>query len=258
MKKINFAGGEPFLHKKLLGAMLQFCKEELHLESCSIVTNGSLVDEKFIEEYGRYIDILAVSCDSFNEATNIAIGRGSGNNVAKLFEIRDWCSTYGIKFKLNTVVNRLNYNEDMRDRLRELAPFRWKCFQVLMVAGENDSQATLRDVRKFQISDEEFEGFCERHADIKGFVPEPNRLMKTSYLILDEYMRFLDREGREPSGSVLDVGVKRALEMVRWDKEGFVERGGIYDWKREDASGGNGGGNGAGCGSKGDSMSLEW
>ena len=45
MKKINFAGGEPFLIKKgkYLGELVKFCKEDLCLESVSIVTNGSMV-----------------------------------------------------------------------------------------------------------------------------------------------------------------------------------------------------------------------
>ncbi len=233
MKKINFAGGEPFLYKKLLGSMIAYCKEELGLESVSIVTNGSLVDEGFLMKYGRHIDILAVSCDSFNEQTNIEIGRGSGDNVSKLFQIAEWCKQFGIKFKLNTVVCRLNYKEDMNAIIEKLQPFRWKCFQVLLVAGENDSDQTLRDVRTFQISDEEYEEFCLRHQHQPSFVPEPNLLMAKSYLILDEYMRFLDRDGRDPSPSILEVGVAAALTQVCWDRDSFVERGGIYDWTRD-------------------------
>ncbi len=237
MRKINFAGGEPFLHKKFLGIMVSFCKEQLHLESVSIVTNGSLVDDKFLRTYGRHIDILAVSCDSFDEQTNIAIGRGSGNQVEKLFEIAGLCRKYNIKFKLNTVVCRLNCQEDMNATVEQLQPFRWKCFQVLLVAGENDSDKTLRDVRKFQISDDEYELFCCRHRHQKSFVAEPNALMAKSYLILDEYMRFLDRDGRKPSTSILDSGVHEALGQVYWDAESFVKRGGIYDWGRENAAG---------------------
>lgn len=233
MKKINFAGGEPFLYKSFLGAMIVFCKEELYLESVSIVTNGSLVDEAFLTEFGPYIDILAVSCDSFHEQTNIAIGRGTGDNVRRLFKIRDWCEDFGIKFKLNTVVCRLNYKEDMNSVVHQVRPFRWECFQVLLVRGENDSDKTIRDLRKFQISDEEYQEFCLRHQHQPSFVPEPNNLMAKSYLILDEYMRFLDRDGREPSKSILEIGVKEALQQVTWDKESFVERGGVYDWARE-------------------------
>ena len=231
MKKINFAGGEPFLYPKMLGHMIAFCKETLHLESVSIVTNGSRVSEAFLKKYGNYIDILAVSCDSFNDNTNEEIGRGKGN-VEKLFQIAGWCKKFGIKFKLNTVVCRLNYMEDMNDIVTQLQPFRWKCFQVLLVAGENDSDKTIRNVRKFQISDEEYEQFCKRHQHQACFVPEPNNLMAKSYLILDEYMCFLDRDGREPSKSILDVGVEKALSQVFWDKDSFIERGGVYDWSR--------------------------
>ncbi|KAI9034894.1 radical SAM enzyme [Aspergillus affinis] len=236
MKKINFAGGEPFLHLKFLGEMIDYCKEFLHLESVSIVTNGSLVTEAFLAKHGKNIDILAVSCDSFTEATNIKIGRGSGNQVDKLFEIRDLCKKYGIKFKLNTVVCKLNFEEDMNEFIDKLQPFRWKCFQVLIVEGENNSSETLRDARKFTITDEEYELFCAKHRHQTSFVAEPNSLMAKTYLILDEYMRFLDRSGKKPSASILKVTVKDALDSVYWDESGFVSRGGIYEWTREEPS----------------------
>jgi radical S-adenosyl methionine domain-containing protein 2 len=84
MRKLNFAGGEPFLKPKFLGPLVQYAKEELQLESVSIVSNGSLIKENWLKEYGKYIDILAVSCDSFNEDTNIIIGRGKGKHIEKV------------------------------------------------------------------------------------------------------------------------------------------------------------------------------
>jgi radical S-adenosyl methionine domain-containing protein 2 len=236
MRKTNFAGGEPLLHSRFLGSLVDYCKDDLRLESVSIVTNGSLVTEKFLSKHGHNIDILAVSCDSFHERTNIEIGRGSGDQVQKLYQIASWCRQAGIKFKLNTVVCRLNFEEDMNKHVAALSPFRWKCFQVLLVRGENDSEETLRDVRRFIISDEEYGHFCSRHQQQKAFVPEPNRLMAKSYLILDEYMRFLDRDGRQPSPSILEVGVQRALSSVYWDEDSFNERGGVYDWQRTQGS----------------------
>ena len=236
MKKLNFAGGEPFLYTKFLGSLVDYCKGTLQLQSVSIVTNGSLVTRPFLSKHGNQIDILAVSCDSFDEMTNIAIGRGAGNQVEKLYQIAGWCREFGIKFKLNTVVCKLNVNEDMNQHISRLQPFRWKCFQVLMVAGENDSDQTLRDVRKFMITDEGLDDFCLRHQEQASLVPEPNRLMAKSYLILDEYLRFLDREGRQPSASILTVGVQQALSEVFWDEDSFYERGGVYDWKRSSAS----------------------
>jgi radical S-adenosyl methionine domain-containing protein 2 len=73
--EINFSGGEPFLHPEHLGKMVEYCKRDLALESVSIVTNGSLIRDSWFERYGAFLDILAVSCDSFEEETNRLIGR---------------------------------------------------------------------------------------------------------------------------------------------------------------------------------------
>lgn len=89
MRKVNFAGGEPFLYKLMLAELLKFCKEELHLESVSIVSNASMIDEGFLQDYGQYIDILAISCDSFDDATNKRIGKCL--NVFKIFLDHDSC-----------------------------------------------------------------------------------------------------------------------------------------------------------------------
>jgi radical S-adenosyl methionine domain-containing protein 2 len=114
MCKLNIAGGEPFLYPRLLTELLRYCKEELGLESVSIVSNGSKIREKWMKENCQWLDILAVSCDSFDAETNKKIGRGDdGGNVVRLFCIADWCKKYGVKFKLNTVVNAHNWNEDM-------------------------------------------------------------------------------------------------------------------------------------------------
>ena len=254
MRKINFAGGEPFLYKTYLAELLKYCKETLKLESVSIISNASKIDEPFLERYGRYIDILAVSCDSFEDATNKKIGRTDGTpiQVAHLYRVAAWCRNYNIMFKLNTVVCAYNVDEDMVDPVTRLAPFRWKVFQVLMLPGENDSEKTKRDARALLISDEAYDRFCARHCHIGGFTPEPNRVMRSSYLLVDEYMRFMDKDKDTVSQSILRVGVKKALEEIHWDEAGFAERGGIYNWSRDDQKVEQ-----SGC-STGLSKELEW
>ncbi|KAF2639192.1 radical SAM enzyme, partial [Massarina eburnea CBS 473.64] len=245
MDKLNFAGGEPFLYPQRLGQMCQFTKEELGLPSVSIVSNGTKVTERWLRKYGKYIDILAISCDSFNPDTNNDIGRrdrGSGrafDNVDQLFRIRGWCRELGIKFKLNTVVCSLNWDEDMLDIVTRLAPFRWKVFQVLIVDGENESEERMRDARSMSVTDEQFDVFCKRHEGVKGFTPESNRLMKSSYLVLDEYLKFLSKgdSSKPNSGKILEVGVQKALSQVDWDQEMFMARGGVYDWSRDPEGG---------------------
>ncbi|KAK5731779.1 hypothetical protein LTR17_011130 [Elasticomyces elasticus] len=179
-----------------------------------------------------------LSCDSFETETNKKIGRGDdGGNVERLFKIAEWCRTYGVKFKLNTVVNAHNWNQDMVTDIECLAPFRWKVFQCLIVAGENDNEERKRDATKFLVTEEQWRTFCDKHKHLPCYVPEDNASMSSSYLNLDEYMCFLDK-GDGPmtkSQSILDVGVMPAMQQVRWDKESFLERGGIYDWSKKDS-----------------------
>jgi radical S-adenosyl methionine domain-containing protein 2 len=58
--------------------------------------------------------------------------------------------------------------------------------------------------------------------------------MKDSYLLLDERMRFLNctANRKDPTGSILEVGVQQALDESGWDDAMFVHRGGLYDWTR--------------------------
>jgi radical S-adenosyl methionine domain-containing protein 2 len=81
-RKLNIAGGEPFIYPHYLGELIKQCKENIKIEKISVITNGSLVKKDFFEKFGKYIDVFGVSCDSFNKETNIKIGRGKkGENV---------------------------------------------------------------------------------------------------------------------------------------------------------------------------------
>ncbi|XP_009940366.2 S-adenosylmethionine-dependent nucleotide dehydratase RSAD2 [Opisthocomus hoazin] len=240
MEKINFSGGEPFLQDRgeFVGRLVQFCKQELKLPSVSIVSNGSLIREWWFKKYGEYLDILAISCDSFNEDVNILIGRGQGkkNHVENLHKLRQWCRDYAVAFKINSVINRFNVEEYMNEQIKALNPVRWKVFQCLLIEGENTGEDALREAEKFVISDEDFELFLDRHKDVSCLVPESNQKMRDSYLILDEYMRFLNcRNGRkEPSKSILDVGVEAAIKFSGFDETMFLKRGGKYVWSKAD------------------------
>lgn len=89
---------------------------------------------------GDYLDILAISCDSFNPETNHLIGRHRNNSkqpdcddadqanqhLESLQRVRSWCRDYKVAFKINTVVNALNIDEDMNREIRQLNPVRWK------------------------------------------------------------------------------------------------------------------------------------
>ena len=148
MKKLNISGGEPFLQPAYIGGIFRFCKEELKIESCSVVSNGSKVTEKWLDTYGQYLDIMAISCDSFDVETNVKQGRAekgtSRTHIENVFKVAEWVKARGIKVKINTVVTMCvsllpaivtllitfhhsnNWEEDMNEQIEELAPFRWK------------------------------------------------------------------------------------------------------------------------------------
>ena len=138
--------------------------------------------------------------------------------------------------KIDTVVNRYNLHEDMNAAIEEIQPFRWKYFQVLIVPEENGSEHTLRDARRFLISDDEWRLFCDKHKRQGCFVPESNHAMASSYLLLDEHLRFLNKGVGKPTESILDTGVAEALKDVYWDEDGFETRGGIYEWSKSNYS----------------------
>lgn len=89
MEKINFSGGEPFIHDRgqYLGQLVRFCKEELRLPSVSIVSNGSLIRERWFQTYGglpgvglRWWLLGGLGPDSFHPSGGLGPGppRGGG------------------------------------------------------------------------------------------------------------------------------------------------------------------------------------
>jgi radical S-adenosyl methionine domain-containing protein 2 len=107
--------------------------------------------------------------------------------------VRAWCNQYGVLFKLNTVVN--NWQEDMAHEVALLRPVRWKVFQCLAIGAENLGPGALRQVEPFLVTEEQWAAFLHRHRALPCLMPESNEAMRNSYLILDEYMRFLDNTG---------------------------------------------------------------
>ncbi|KAH3716431.1 hypothetical protein DPMN_059154 [Dreissena polymorpha] len=150
MRKINFSGGEPFIVKKgaFVGKLVKFCKQTLGDESVSIVSNGSLVSERWFEQYG-----------DFDADTNEKIGRQQGQkrHLISLRSVRRLCVDY-------------------------------KVFQCLLIDGENTGRDALRRAESFVITNAEFDEFLIRHKDVECLVPESNEKMQNSYLILDEYV----------------------------------------------------------------------
>lgn len=224
-QKINFAGGEPTLYK-FLPELIAHTKG-LGLQA-SLVTNGTRL-EACLARCQVMPDFIGLSIDSGSEATNARLGRGSGQHVAQTVYLANFIRRNGIRLKINTVVTRLAVDEDMGSLIRALRPERWKLFQVLPIAGENDGK-----VEELLISEEEFRAFVTRHLHLESLglrvVPESNELMTASYGMIDPFGRFFDNAlGRlRYSGPILQDGLSAAFSAVCYRHERFIERGGEY------------------------------
>lgn len=224
--KITFVGGEPFLSKNLIN-LAQIAK--VHDMITCVVTNGFFLEPSKISKLP--FDWITISIDSAIPEIHWQLGRthkGVPMPIERYLQISDAVHNAGKHFKINTVVNSLNVNEDMSEFILKLGPSRWKLFQVLPIMGENDEHfASLR------ISAEQFNSFVERHKtalDGSGIsiIPENNSLMTGSYAMVDPEGRFFDNVNgfQKYSSSILEVGVEKAWKDIVFDRKKFEARGG--------------------------------
>ena len=226
-EKITFAGGEPTLHPDL-GELLRHAKE-LGFTTC-VVTNGFNLGD-LLDAHAAALDWAGLSIDSGSESVQAALGRGRGDHVARCVDLADRCRAEGVRVKLNTVVTAETWWGDLAPLVRRVRPERWKVFQVLPIAGQNDES-----VEDLLISREQFRAFVQRHAHLaaEGLAPvvEDNDAMLSSYVMVDPLGRFFgNATGRHIySQPILEVGVEAALAQVGFEPARFEARGGRYAW----------------------------
>ena len=229
--KINFAGGEPTLCP-WLPDLIHRAKE---LEATtSMVTNGSFVTQEWLDCVGGCLDWAAVSIDTVDPEKLKRMGRTTRAGPLSeddYLRILDMLRQRHIRLKINTVVTRENYDENLTGFIAKARPERWKLLQVLPVRGQNDGL-----VDNLVITHEEFASYVlrNRHVESLGIavVPESNDLMTGSYVMVDPAGRFFDNvDGTYVySRPINQVGVEVAQREVSVDPEKFRLRDGLYDW----------------------------
>lgn len=228
-EKITFVGGEPTLCP-FLGALIDRAHQR-GLTTC-VVSNGERL-LPILRDHMQRLDWVGLSVDSADESINKALGRGKGGHVKRAIELASEAHRRGVGLKLNTVVTALNHHEDLSELVRAIRPERWKVFQVLPVAGQNDGR-----VEPLLITSDQFHAFVARHAHLASKkmqpIPEDNEDMTGSYVMIDALGRFFDNvQGRLFYGPpIAKVGVEKAFAAVQWDIKRFLGRGGKYEWRR--------------------------
>ncbi|MGQ4876265.1 MAG: hypothetical protein ACP6IY_19560 [Promethearchaeia archaeon] len=152
------------------------------------------------------------------------LGRGNGNYVREIIEKSKMIIKAGIKLKINTVITRLNYLEDMQNIIGLIKPDRWKVFQILEIKGQNDKK-----IRNLLITKAEFELFIQRHSKLNP-IAEYNDDMIESYIMITPDGRFYQNSGNiyHYSRPILEAGVLEAFNDINYNHSKFIKRGGIY------------------------------
>lgn len=230
-QKINFAGGEPTLCPWLPDLIRR--AKGLGLTT-SVVTNGSRITAEWLKSVNGSLDWVALSIDSVNPSTLSRTGRATRSGP---MSEHDYLRVIGIlkqhpvRTKINTVVTRINLQENLADFIVRARPGRWKLLQVLPVRGQNDLT-----VDEHVVSAAEFDDYVRSNRWVEAYgitvVPENNDLRTGSYVMVDPAGRFFDNVAgaHSYSRSIIKGGVKEALRDVSVDPEKFLSRNGIYNW----------------------------
>lgn len=230
--KMTFVGGEPLLDKDIV-ELIKYSKD-LGMTTM-LVSNGSLITEEFLASVQDSLDWVSLSIDSLVEENNRSIGRdakGLRADRESYLKLIKLIKRYNYRFKINSVVSKANVNENIGEFIKEVMPERWKVFQVLKIEGVNEEEFD-----RFKVTDEDFKSFTEKNIkpELGNIaVPEDNDAMEGSYYMINPEGKMFDNvDGKMSfSESLLDVGVLEALGQLRVDREKFLARGGMYEWRK--------------------------
>ena len=238
VKRINIAGGEPFLVPKLAKELIRYAKSK-NLET-SVITNASKFTDKIFDDIKDSLDMIGISVDSGDNQVNKSIGRCSRDennkdqpHVECVRRVANLCKKNHKYLKLNTVICRENlHDQSIFDLINEIQPQRWKVFRVLKIENENGVDKDERTPYEGFISDEEWEEWKKECSEKCTIQPnfENNDEMLTSYLVVDEEGYLLDSSSGSKirNKSLLQSEFEETMKNVGFDEDKFISRGGNF------------------------------
>lgn len=185
VKRFNIAGGEPLLFPRI-DNLIEYIKSKGI--DVSIITNGILLTDYFIERHANNLETIGISVDSLNEdilqELNCQTSRSEMLDKYRLEQLSKIIKSNGIKLKLNTVITKSNYKEILSDKFSKLDIDRWKILKMKPFKNETFNNYEL------SVTNEEFEYFVERNKDMNNIVVEKS--MVNSYIVIDSEGYLLD------------------------------------------------------------------
>jgi radical S-adenosyl methionine domain-containing protein 2 len=190
----------------------------------SLISNGSRWTPVLIEEMAPILQILGLSIDAGEDATNRAIGRvdtrGRTPPVEELAAMIGLARSKhpALTVKINTVVNAANWHLDLRTLVERLAPDQWKVLRMLPSTNRN-----------LEITPKQFGAFLDRHGPLRALMRvEDNEDMVSSYVMVDPHGRFFQNGqaefGYAYSPPIIEAGARTAFQAITWSPEKFAAR----------------------------------
>ena len=220
VKRFNLAGGEPLAAPYVQG-MIDYI-HRLGVD-CSIITDGSLLTPEFIRSNTGKVSMIGISVDGLSEAQNLLLGRHDGTrhtlSRADLAVKAAAIHECGMRFKINTVVNAVNCNEDFSGLIRELRPDRWKLLRMIAIEGSNDSG------RDLLVNDDQFAAFTARHAALDPVVENTSDIV-SAYIVVNPHGQLIDNStGRyQVSESLLHSRFGVEFPKIAFNSEAYAKR----------------------------------
>lgn len=220
--RLSLAGGEPLLYSR---EIVQIATQAKKIGfDVSVISNGSRLTEALMVQLAPHLSLLGLSLDSAQPETNREIGRADRHSrvlpLAELAAIihHGKALNPALRLKINTVVNALNFTENMTPFIRQLAPEKWKILRMLPTVTTD-----------LAIADHEFAEFVNRHTALGSIISaEDNTDMVDSYIMLDPHGRFFQNSlsgcGYRYSAPILDVGAEIAFRQISWLADKFQAR----------------------------------
>ncbi len=229
-QKLNFAGGEPTL-VPYLSELVNVAKDQNLF--VSLISNGTGINQKFIDICRDSLDLIGLSIDSQYNVIERQLDRTFiKNKTAKDYDhIKSISATAQlihdsrIPLKINTTLTKLTYQEDMREFIQKLNPFRWKVFQVHHIRGINDP--FFRE--GLGIDEKEFLKFIKFHQNLTP-IYETSNMILDSYCMITPDGRFYQDSNRvhHYSQSILQIGIKNAFQQINYVQGKYLDRKGDF------------------------------
>jgi radical S-adenosyl methionine domain-containing protein 2 len=218
IERFNLAGGEPLLYPAINALIDYIVSKGIKV---SIITNGSLLTPESIRYFADKVAMIGLSIDTVEPTLSRTIGRCTGKGevlpVTKCIESCKAILDYGISLKINTVISRLNLNDDISDFIRQVQPDRWKVLKMKVFSNADFDNSDL------VISDAEFSKVCQRYAPLH---PICEKTLTSAYIFVDPSGNLIDNsvQGNQLAGNLLQEDFLECFYRLPFNKELYARR----------------------------------